>query len=381
MNASHRARQRFRLATTATAMFCLLALAVGAGTGSAEPQRTAVAPSNTSPPTISGAQRVGQTLTGNPGSWSGTAPITFSYQWIRCNSQVANCSPIAGETSRQHTLTPDDRGRRLIFFVTARNADGSANARATTRVIAGPGTAPSNTSPPTISGTPREGSTLTANPGTWSGTTPITFSYQWQRCDSNGGSCSNIIGATSRTYTLTTADVNRTIRVVVTARNSSGSGSRTSVPTAGVQAGAPPGPGGQIRLPNGKISVPIENVSLPTRLIIDEVRFSPNPVRSRRTTITVRVHVSDTRGFVVRGALVYFRSTPLLTTVPPETATQLDGWVTMRTTPRAPRPGLVFPLRSGLNVQFYVQARKSGERVIAGVTATRLVQVRTATPR
>ena len=62
MNASHRARQRFRLATTATAMFFLLALAVGAGTGSAEPERTAVAPRNTSPPTISGAQRVGQTL-------------------------------------------------------------------------------------------------------------------------------------------------------------------------------------------------------------------------------------------------------------------------------------------------------------------------------
>jgi hypothetical protein len=80
------------------------------------------------------------------------------------------------------------------------------------------------------------------------------------------------------------------------------------------------------------------------------------------------------------GALVWLRSTPLLTSVPPESATQLDGWVTLRTRPRAPRPGLVFPLRNGLNVQFYVQARKTGERVIAGVTATRLVQVRTARP-
>jgi hypothetical protein len=160
-----------------------------------------------------------------------------------------------------------------------------------------------------------------------------------------------------------------------------GSRSQTTVPTAVVQAAEPPGPGGQIRLPNGKISVPIESVSLPARLIIDDVSFSPNPVRSRRPAITVRVHVSDTRGFVVRGALVYFRSTPLLTTVPPETATQLDGWVTMRTWPRRPRPGLVFPLRNGLNVQFYVQVRKPGERVIAGVSGTRLVQVRTARPR
>lgn len=357
-----------------------LLLVLGAGTGAAETARAEAIPRNTSPPTISGAQRVGQTLTGNPGSWTGTSPITYSYQWIRCNSQTANCGNITGATSRQYTLTPDDLGRRLIFFVTARNADGSANARATTGVIGARGTAPANTTPPTISGTPREGSALTANPGTWSGSTPITFRYQWQRCASNGGSCSGVVGATSSTYTLTSADVNRTIRVVVTARNSAGSASRTSVPTAVVQAGPPPGPGGQIRLPNGKISVPIENVTLPVRLVIDEVRFSPNPVRSRTRPISVRVHVSDTRGFVVRGALVYFRSTPLLTTVPPESATILDGWVTMRTTPRAPRPGLVFPLRSGLNVQFYVQARKAGERLLYGVAGTRLVQVHTASP-
>jgi hypothetical protein len=71
---------------------------------------------------------------------------------------------------------------------------------------------------------------------------------------------------------------------------------------------------------------------------------------------------------------------PLLTTVPPESATQLDGWVTMQTTPRRPQPGLIFPLRRGLNVQFYVQARKAGERLLFGVTGTRLTQVHTAAP-
>ena len=111
--------------------------------------------------------------------------------------------------------------------------------------------------------------------------------------------------------------------------------------------------------------------------MIDEVVFSPNPVRSRSTTITARVHVADTRGFVVRGALVYIRSLPLLTTTPPETATAADGYVTFRMRPRAPRAGLVFPLRRGVNVQFYVQARRAGERLLYGVTATRLTQVRT----
>lgn len=370
-----------RRAGVVLAFVLILGSAVGAAARGAEPTAPAVAPRNTSPPTISGSERVGETLTGNPGTWTGTAPITFSYQWIRCNSQSANCAPIRGVTSRQYRLTPDDLGRRLLFLVTARNADGSANARASTGVIQGRATAPTNTTPPTISGEAREGAALSASRGRWSGTTPMTFTYQWQRCDPNGGNCSNVIGATQPTYTLTAADVGRTLRVVVTARNSAGSASRTSVPSAVVAAGPPPGPAGQIRLPNGQISIPIESVSLPARLVIDDVRFSPNPVRSRTRPITIRVHVSDTRGFVVRGALVYARSTPLLTTAPPETATQTDGWVALQTVPRRPRPGLVFPLRRGLNVQFYVQARKAGERLLYGVTGTRLTQVRTAPPR
>ncbi len=233
---------------------------------------------------------------------------------------------------------------------------------------------PSNTSPPTISGTPREGETLTANPGSWSGTAPITFSYQWQRCDQNGANCSNIVGATAQTYRLTSADVGRTLRVVVTATNASGSSSATSAPTAVVQ---PSGPAGVITLPGGRRSIPASSVGpAGVRLIIDGVRFAPNPVRSRRTTITARFHVSDTRGFSVRGALVFLRSTPLLTSTPPELATNTAGFVTFRVRPRRN-----FPLRNGLNVQFFVRARRPGDNVLAGVSSRRLVQVRTASPR
>jgi hypothetical protein len=363
---------RARYLTTALAASVLTTLAL-AGGGLAEPTRAEVAPRNESPPTISGTQRVGFTLTANPGRWSGTAPITFSYQWARCNAQLANCS--TRNRGRFYRLGESDRGRRLVVVVTARNADGATNAQANTGVIGARATRPRNTSIPTISGSLREGETLTANPGAWEGTQPISFTYQWQRCEANGGNCASIAGATNRTYVVTSADVNRSVRVVVRAANPAGTRSATSAPTGVAQPG---GPGGQIRLPDGRISIPIESVSLPARLVIDQVVFSPNPVRSRSTTINVRVHVADTRGFVVRGALIFLRSTPLLTTVPPETATGTDGWVTLRTRPRAPRAGLVFPLRRGVNVQFYVQARKAGERLLFGVTGTRLVQVRTS---
>ncbi len=49
------------------------------------------------------------------------------------------------------------------------------------------GTPPVNTSAPSVSGTPRVGETLTASPGGWSGTAPISYAYSWQRCTAGGG--------------------------------------------------------------------------------------------------------------------------------------------------------------------------------------------------
>ncbi len=100
---------------------------------------------------------------------------------------------------------------------------------------------PVNTQPPTISGTPQSGQTLTANPGSWSGTQPIAYAYQWQRCDSSGTGCNPISGAVSSTYTATDSDVGSTLRVAVTASNVAGQATATSSPTAVVQAASTQG--------------------------------------------------------------------------------------------------------------------------------------------
>lgn len=76
--------------------------------------------------------------------------------------------------------------------------------------------------PPAISGTPQQGQTLTATPGTWA-PSAATFAYQWQRCDQAGANCADVTGATTSTYAVTSADVGAKLKVVVTATNRFGS--------------------------------------------------------------------------------------------------------------------------------------------------------------
>jgi hypothetical protein len=87
---------------------------------------------------------------------------------------------------------------------------------------------PANTLRPALSGIARDGETLQTTNGTWTGTAPITYSYAWRRCDSNGDSCSIITGATSQSYVLSEADVGSRVASLVTATNAAGSATLNS---------------------------------------------------------------------------------------------------------------------------------------------------------
>jgi hypothetical protein len=225
---------------------------------------------------------------------------------------------------------------------------------------------PSNTAPPTISGTPARGSTLTANPGTWTGTQPITFTFQWRRCDEDGGACSNIGGANERTYELRQPDVGATLRVQVTARNSDGTANRTSVPTAVVRDAAPPPPAQGCA---GNAPIQVSSISPPERLTVDGQSISPSPVGRSSESLTVRFHVSC-RGKSVQGALVYATAVPFQQfSIPAEATTGADGWAQLTM-----NQARFFPAssRQQLLVMF-VRARKSGEDVLGGISTRRLV--------
>jgi hypothetical protein len=82
--------------------------------------------------------------------------------------------------------------------------------------------APTNTSTPVISGTTRTGSTLSIASDAWTGS-PTSFTYQWKRSATSGGSYTNIGSATNSTYVLTDDDINKYIKVSVIATNGIGS--------------------------------------------------------------------------------------------------------------------------------------------------------------
>jgi hypothetical protein len=191
------------------------------------------APVNTVPPAISGTTTVGQTLTASDGTWSNT-PTSFAYQWLRCNGGGNSCASVANGAGKTYTLVGADAGRTMRVRVTATNADGSTPVQSDqTAVVAAatPSGTPKNTAQPTISGTTKVGQQLSADPGSWSGN-PTSFAYQWQRCDADVAACSNVAGATGKTYGLQTGDLGYRMRVVVTARNAKGTGTANSAITS-----------------------------------------------------------------------------------------------------------------------------------------------------
>jgi hypothetical protein len=260
--------------------------------------------------------------------------------------------------------------RKLQLLLAAGLASGlTALAAVAAMAEAQPAVVPKNTQAPAVVGTAQDGEFLAARDGEWSGTDPITFTYQWQVCDAAGGNCANINGATAKIYRVATTDVGRRLRVGVTAKNASGSVAAMTEPTSAVVH-----PTGAMRLQDG-YSIPASSVKQPYRLVLSGLQFTPTVLRSRQP-FTGRFRVTDTRGYVVRDAVVLVTGVPLgWIFASQEVRTNVDGYAEIQLQP-TPRLRLV---RGGSMVMF-VRARKDGDDLLAGVSTRRLVRVRTAQP-
>jgi hypothetical protein len=131
------------------------------------------------------------------------------------------------------------RGRRLVGRVVSLLGATGVGAGLVAAASLAAGSAPVNSAPPTISGTFRVGESVKSTTGSWSNN-PTSFSYEWRRCNDSGSGCTDIASATTKSYTLVSADAGRTVVVAVTAANSDGKASASSQPSPVVSDGSAP---------------------------------------------------------------------------------------------------------------------------------------------
>ncbi|GAA1810921.1 hypothetical protein GCM10009771_11120 [Nesterenkonia flava] len=203
----------------------------GTSSGYTSAERTSKATSRVaqaSIPGITGSVRVGATLTAAPGKW--TSGTSFTYQWR------ADGKAIKGATKKTYKVGSSHAGKRISVTVTGKKSGHTTverTSKQTSRAL--------STGSPRISGKAIAGSTLTANPGTWSSGTKL--SYQWM---ADG---KRIKGATKKTYKIGAAQQGKKIAVRVTGTKSGhAQAQRNSSATARVMRAGTPSISGTVQV-------------------------------------------------------------------------------------------------------------------------------------
>jgi hypothetical protein len=197
--------------------------------------------SRVSGPSISGADQLGRALSAEPGIWTGSGAIAFGYAWRQCDADREGCQSISGAGGPIYSPRSGDAGHAIEVEVTATDGSDAATAFSMpTPPISAEATTPEDTAAPSIEGNLTVGQTLSATAGAWSGSEPLSFAYQWQRCSAGTEECVDIEGASAATYTLSEADAGSAVRVSVAASNSAGSASAVSSESEAVGLPGPP---------------------------------------------------------------------------------------------------------------------------------------------
>lgn len=119
------------------------------------------------------------------------------------------------ERQYRQDISENEGAKREAFLAIGFNADGTPPSH----YPQGFHIHPELVADPTIDGVAALGETWTANPGTWTGYPPLTFTYRWRRAEIGGVSPQYIEGATESTYETVEADGGKVIGVVVNATN------------------------------------------------------------------------------------------------------------------------------------------------------------------
>jgi hypothetical protein len=363
----------------------------------------AESPGINTPATITGNAVVGEQLTAHNGTWlyldghSCGSECTWTYQWQRCSS---GCADIGGATGRFYTVQSADTGYRLRAMETMTSEDcGEWNYSTMTQecrmvsksapsgqtaVVGGSGAsppstpagpsvpagpivpaaplAPAATATPQVSGLAMVDETLTATHASWTGTSPLSTSLRWERCEADGSGCVDL-GLNGTAYTVIPVDIGKRLRVVSAASNVAGYATVASSPTEVVV---------ELKPHAGRTSLAADKVAAPHKLVLAKAIAAPARVR-RGATIWVRVQVLDSRGFTIEGAVVSVVALPTaaITGLAPAT-TDANGDATLMLT-ASPK----LKPRKTKAISIVVTARRPSDRAVSPRSAVARLSVKT----
>ncbi|MGH3053519.1 MAG: hypothetical protein ACRDL7_00900, partial [Gaiellaceae bacterium] len=315
------------------------------------------------PPAIVGPPEAGKLLAAVPGIWEGGKPLTFAYQWRRCDAAGANCVAIDGAAAESYRPVSADVGHSLTVLVTATSATGTASATAVSTAAVSPagtppGARPANLKPPVIAGTAQVGQVLSSSVGTWTGS-PTKFTYRWRRCNAGGTGCIAIPHATNARRTLTPDDIGSTLSLVVTATGKGGAASATTVPTdVVVAAPLPPvsigtqtvrrGIAGNLQTDDGRATVTWQPGAVPVGKTVSLTAFT-GTLQTPGSEVSLSVPGLSPKGFPWPLDLVYAQAQASRTVLGYST----DGKVYHSVPPLQPAQ-----LPAGTSVGWYVDSGK-----------------------
>jgi hypothetical protein len=175
-------------------------------------------PVSKSHPAITGITTAGARLVAWPGGWTGKRPLTYAYQWYRCDTMGRHCRHIPDARSRIHKPNGSDVGHTLSVAVHATDETGTAVAFSSLiGPIAGARPRLDSLTQPTIGGAAVQGKTVTVDAGRWR-PNPSGLVYQWARCNVELRECQAILGETHHTHTVGAADLGHVLVAIVQAR-------------------------------------------------------------------------------------------------------------------------------------------------------------------
>ena len=176
--------------------------------------------------TINGTAAQGMTLTADISAITDEDGLgTFTYQWQTATAEAGSYYNIMGATAQTLMLTQAQVGKFVRVYISYTDASMTAESLASDATSKVTNTNDASTGVVTISGaimrgevlTARQGQRLTAETGRIEDADGRgTFAYQWQFATTEGGNYYNITGATSTTFVLTKAQVDKFVRVSVT---------------------------------------------------------------------------------------------------------------------------------------------------------------------